>query len=362
MRKLFFLFFWISISVNAQDFKDSNTLEVSYLRGNVLPHTPDLQHLSGHPNGVMVNFLKQTHGTKEWQKAYDFPDYGGYFLYQQFDNKYLGANFSIGALYNFYFLNRNLQLKVCQGITYVTKPYDKITNSKNKAFGSTIMPNVNFGLSFKKENFIDKFGIQAGILFTHYSNGRSKSPNSGLNSYLLNLGVNYDFDGKSQNNKDTISNAKRFTEPLKYNLVLRTGVNESPIIGSGQSPFYHIGFYVDKRINRKSALQLGTELFLTTSFKDFIKFKSIAYPEKNIDPNTDYKRVGLFIGHELFVNRISLEAQVGYYIYEPFKNDISIYDRIGMKYYVSEKVSIGFMVKTHVFLAEALEFGVGIRL
>ncbi len=362
MRKIFYLFIWFSISVNAQDFKDSNTFEVSYLRGNVLPHTPDLHHLSGHPEGIMINFLKQTHGSKEWQKAYDLPDYGGYFLYQHFDNEFLGANYSIGALYNFYFLHRNLQLKVCQGITYVTKPYDKISNSKNKAFGSTIMPNVNFGLSFKKENFINKFGIQAGILFTHYSNGRSKSPNSGLNTYLLNIGVNYDFDGKSKNNNDTISSPVKFTQPLKYNFVFRTGVNESPIIGSGQCPFYHISFYLDKRINRKSALQLGTELFLTTSFKDFIIFKSIAYPEKNIDPNTDYKRVGLFVGHELFVNRISLEAQVGYYIYEPFKNDISIYDRIGMKYYVTDKISIGFMVKTHIFLAEALEFGVGVRL
>ena len=36
-----------------------------------------------------------------------------------------------------------------------------------------------------------------------------------------------------------------------------------------------------------------------------------AYPELNIDPNTDYKRVGVFVGHELFINRISLEAQAG---------------------------------------------------
>ena len=106
MRKIYYLFIWFSISINAQDFKDSNTLEISYLRGNVLPHTPDLHHLSGHPEGVMINFLKQTHGTKEWQKAYDFPDYGGYFLYQRFDNEYLGANYSVGALYNFYFLRR----------------------------------------------------------------------------------------------------------------------------------------------------------------------------------------------------------------------------------------------------------------
>ena len=68
------------------------------------------------------------------------------------------------------------------------------------------------------------------------------------------------------------------------------------------------------------------------------------------------------MGHELFVNRFSIEAQLGYYIYDPFKNEISIYDRAGLKYYISKKVFAGFTIKTHLFLAEALEFGVGVRL
>ena len=71
----------------------------------------------------------------------------------------------------------------------------------------------------------------------------------------------------------------------------------------------------------------------------------MAYPEKNIDPNTDYKRVGVFVGYELFVNRISLEAQLGYYVYEPFKNDIPVYDRVGMKYYITDRLFGKFYYK-----------------
>ena len=115
-------------------------------------------------------------------------------------------------------------------------------------------------------------------------------------------------------------------------------------------------------MNRKSALQLGTDLFLTNSFKDYIEYYSVAYPEEHLDPNTDYKRVGVFVGHELFINRISLEAQVGYYVYRPFKKDIPVYDRIGIKYYISDRVFSSFTIKTHMFLAEALEFGVVVRL
>ena len=108
-------------------------------------------------------------------------------------------------------------------------------------------------------------------------------------------------------------------------------------------------FYADKRFGRKSALQLGTELFLTQYFKEYIKYRSIAYPDANIDPNTDYKRVGLFVGHELFVNRFSIEAQLGYYIYEPYKNDISVYDRVGLKYYIFQK-SIRWIYHKNTFI------------
>jgi len=350
------------MAVFAQENNDTNAIEVSFLRGNVLPHTKDLYHLQGHADGVMLSFLKQTHGKDEWHSAYNFPDYGVYFEYQNYNNDFLGKVYAAGVQYNFYFLNRNLELKLSQGIGYATNPYDKVENSKNKAFGSTLMANTNIGLFYKKEHLLDKFGLQAGFLFTHFSNGRTKSPNSGINSFLLNVGVNYDFSKVTNKPRDTALVKKDFREPIKYNIVVRSGFNESPVIGSGQHPFYHIGFFVDKRFNRKSALQLGTDLFLTNSFKDFIKYKSVAFPELNIDPNTDYKRVGVFVGYELFVNRISLEGQVGYYVYRPFVNDIAIYDRVGFKYHINPKVYTSFSVKTHMFLAEALEFGVGVRL
>ncbi len=350
------------MAVFAQENNDTNAIEVSFLRGNVLPHTKDLYHLQGHADGVMLSFLKQTHGKDEWHSAYNFPDYGVYLEYQNYNNDFLGKVYAAGVQYNFYFLNRNLELKLSQGIGYATNPYDKVENSKNKAFGSTLMANTNIGLFYKKEHLLDKFGLQAGFLFTHFSNGRTKSPNSGINSFLLNVGVNYDFSKVTNKTIDTALVKKDFREPIKYNIVVRSGFNESPVIGSGQHPFYHIGFFVDKRFNSKSALQLGTDLFLTNSFKDFIKYKSVAFPELNIDPNTDYKRVGVFVGYELFVNRISLEAQVGYYVYRPFVNDIAIYERVGFKYHINPKLFASFSVKTHMFLAEALEFGVGVRL
>ncbi|MGL2964997.1 acyloxyacyl hydrolase [Flavobacterium sp. XGLA_31] len=363
MRHFFYFIVLISGVALAQN--NAFSIEASVLRGNTLAHKEDMYHLiQGHPEGLMLNYTVKTYGKKEWQRVYNFPDYGAYFLYQDFNSQPLGQAYALGGFYNFYFLNRHLQLRISQGIALVTNPYDKFTNSKNKAFGTPILDNTNLGLTYDNQTLLKPIGFHAGLMFTHYSNGRVKSPNSGINTYLLNIGLNYNLDKENPRvtTLDSTASKKNYRSHIYYNFVFRTGINESPIIRSGQRPFYHLGFYGEKRLNRKSALQLGTDLFLTESFKDYIKYYSVAYPEKHIDADTDYKRVGIFVGHELFINKVSLETQVGYYVYQPFKKDIAIYDRLGMKYNFNERIFASFTIKTHMFLAEALEFGVGVRL
>lgn len=363
MKRSFCLLVLLCFSVFGQTPETHFDVEANFLRGNVLAHTDKLNHLiTGHPEGVMVSFSKKTTGENDWEKIYNYPDYGVYFLHQDFKNQILGKNFAVGLHYNFYFLNRNLQFKIATGIAATTNPYDKEANSKNNAFGSKFMSNINLGLAYKKTNLLGNFGLETGLLFTHYSNGRTKSPNSGINTYNISLGINYSIEDPPIKQLDTTKSGAKFTEPLRYTIVFRGGVNESSVVNSGQHPFYHIGFFVDKRISRKSALQLGTEVFLSQYNKDFIKYQSVAYPNENLDPNTDYKRAGLFIGHELFINKLSFEAQVGYYIYQPYKFDMPIYDRLGLKYYINKKVFAGVSLKTHLFLAEALEFVIGVRL
>lgn len=363
MRNYLLSFLLFGLMASAQQNADSPLFEVHFLRGNVLPHTPEIYHLiTGHPEGVMLEFSRQTHSREEWQTAYHFPDYGLYFLYQDFKNEILGKNYALGAHYRFYFLRRHLSFQVAQGLAMTTHPYDKYTNSKNRAFGSRYMGNTNFVLNYQQDHILGGLGLEAGLYFTHFSNGRTKSPNSGINTYGINLGVRYDLTPQKKLIPDSIVPVKSVVEPIKFNAVFRYGFNESYVIGSGQKPFYHLGVYADKRLNRKSALQLGLDFFATTSIQEYINYRSIAYPEEHLDPDTDYRRLGLFIGHELFINRISIETQVGYYVYRPFNFDVRYYDRVGLKYYWSPVFYSSVAVKTHGFLAEAIEYGIGIRL
>ncbi|POS02544.1 lipid A 3-O-deacylase PagL [Flavobacterium croceum DSM 17960] len=362
MKKTTLILFFFTTIALGQISPNTHSFSTHIFRGTILPHSPELFHLQGHPTGAMLCYNIQTHGNKEWHSTYNFPDYGLFFVYQNFNNEFLGENFSVGGHYNFYFLNRHLQLKIAQGLAFANKPYNKETNSKNKAFGSQILGNLNLGLYYKTSLLKNYLDLDIGAQFLHYSNGRTKSPNSGINSYAITAGLTYNFDKPIANKIDSLVSLKKtYNESIKGNIVVRTGYNESAVINSGQHIFYHIGAYLDKRISRKSGLQLGTDLFLTKSFKDFIQYKANAFPELHIDPNTDYKRIGVFAGYEMYINKLSIEGQVGYYVYDPFKNEISIYDRIGLKYYISNTIFTGISLKTHVFLAEAVEYGIGIR-
>lgn len=358
------LFFCFSMML-AQDKTHTSYIDVNYYYGNIALHNNEILHLiKGHPEGTILGWNKKTFGFNDWEQRFNYPDYGVSFAYQNLKNPVLGNNYALYGHYNFYFLNRNLMLRIGQGLAYNTNPYDKETNFKNVAYGSKIMSSTYVMLNYKKERIFDRFGLQAGLSLIHYSNANVKAPNNSTNSIALNLGVTYNLEDEDLAYRYTIDKEadREFSEPVKYNLVFRSGINESDVIGSGQFAMYVASVYADKRINRSSALQLGADVFFSNFLKELIYYESVAFPEKNVSGDEDYKRVGVFAGHELFVNKMSLVTQLGYYVYYPFDFEGRVYFRVGLKRYFHKKWFGAISLKTHAAKAEGVEFGVGVRL
>lgn len=365
--KLFhtFIFCFIFFAVLAQENKNASYIDVNYFKGNIALHNTDILHLiKGRPEGYILSWNKKTFGFNDWEQRYNYPDLGVSFVYQNLKNEVLGEVSGLYAHYNFYFLQRHVMLRIGQGLAFTENPYDKVDNFRNIAFGSKIMSGTYLMLNYKKERIIDRFGLQAGFTLLHYSNANIKAPNTSINTVTLNLGLTYNLEDQAPEYIATVSNAKNetYTQPLKYNMVFRTGINESDVVGSGQYAFYILSAYADKRITRKSALQLGTDVFFSNFLKELIYYKSVSFPEENVTGNEDYKRVGVFAGHELFINKTSVVSQFGYYVYYPFDFEGKTYLRIGLKRYFSTKWFGAITLKSHGAKAEALEFGLGVRL
>ena len=359
--RVYLMFFGLLIF--SQDKPLSNSyFDLNYFTGNIALHNNDILHLvNGHPEGLIFSWNKKTFGTEAWQQRFNYPDYGASFIFQNLKNKVLGNNYGLYAHYNFYFFKRHLMLRIGQGIAYTTNPYDKEDNFKNIAFGSHLLSSTYLMLNYKKERLFHRIGLEGGLSLIHYSNANVKAPNTSINTIALNLGLSYNLDEEDVAYIDDLEDEK-FTERIKYNIAFRTGINQSDIIGSGQFPFYIFSAYADKRLNHVSAIQLGADLFFSNFLKELIYYQSVSFPEENVNGNEDFKRMGLFVGHELFINKMSIETQLGYYVYYPFDFEGRTYVRIGLKRYFGDKFFGAMTLKSHGAKAEAVEFGIGVRL
>ena len=362
LRVFLIIFFSITSIFSQENQREhSYSFDASPFYGSIILHNPDISHLiSEHPTGVILGYNRKTFGLEEWQQWYNYPDLGASFIYQNSHNETLGDVYGLYAHFNFYFFKRNLQFRIGQGVSYATDPYDRDTNFRNNAYGSRLLSSTFMMFNYQKENIYKNLGLKLGLSVLHYSNANIKAPNTSTNTLAFNAGLVYTLDGDET---EYIRREKeKLTEPIKYNLVFRTGVNESDNIGHGQYPFYIFSGYADKRVGRKSALQLGADVFFSNFLKELIEFQSISFPENNIDANTDYRRVGLFVGHELFINKLSIGTQLGYYVYYPFDFEGKVYNRFSLKRYFGDTFFGVVSLKSHGAAAEAVEFGIGVRL
>ena len=364
MRHFLTFCFCLSFAaVFSQDNKNISTLDANFFYGSILEHNPDISHLiTHHPTGFIFAYNRKTFGLKAWESRYNYPDWGFSFVYQDMKNYHLGENYSAYAHFNFYFLRRNLMFRIGQGIAYTTKPYDKENNFANNAYGSHLMSTTYVMLNYKRENIISGLGLQAGISIVHYSNANFKAPNTSTNTFAFNIGANYMLENDEKQEFIPSSEDKKFTEKVKYNIAFRTGINESDVIDIGRYPFYIVSGYADKRLNRKSAIQMGTDVFFSRFLKELIYYYSVAFPEYDVKGDEDWKRIGVFVGHELFINKMSLVTQLGYYVYYPYDFEGRVYNRIGLKRYFGDKYFGAITLKSHGAKAEAVEFGIGVRL
>ncbi|SDE34544.1 acyloxyacyl hydrolase [Ulvibacter litoralis] len=342
------------------------SIGVSSFYGYIFEHNTDISHLiEAHPTGVLITYNRKTFGANLAERQYNYPDWGFTFGYQNSHSETLGDQYALYAHYNWYFLKRNLLFSAATGVSYATNPFDKETNFSNNAYGTRFLSTTIFKLNYVRENLWKGFGLQAGLSFIHYSNANFRAPNTSTNSVVFNAGINYLFYNKQlpEYIASEETQEKSFSEQVKINAVLRYGWNESDVIGQGHFPFYVFSSYVDKRISYKNTLQIGVDVFFSDFLKELIRYRSIAYPEDGLTGTEDYRRLGMFIGHEFRFHKNAFMTQLGYYVYWPYEFEDRVYNRLGIKRYFFDGTMFGTIsVKSQWAKAEGFEFGIGIRM
>ena len=362
--RLFILFILLThISFAQQSPKYSYSLGAEVSNGIIHRHHEYIGHLiKGMPVGIELSLQKSTYGAKAWEANFGYPDVDFKISYYDLRNKeQLGHVVALSTGMAFHLLGKapfknQLQFYFGMGVAYATNSYNQEYNNLNNVISSRLSYNGNLKLAYHHQ-FGERLNAGVGLKITHFSNGSVKLPNNGLNLVSLNVMTSYKI---SKGKPDYISppeKVQKIDKRVRFGAVFRIGWAESSPPGSGVKPVYSLGFIAQKRVSQKSILDVGIEGFAN---------KAIEYEvthSHSFDGDTlDYRKIGFMFGNELVVNKLVLVTQLGVYLYNPYAPQNSLYTRLGLKYYFTDKLFASFSLKTHFAVAEVIEYSVGFRL
>jgi len=360
--KSFFLLFFIAVppfSSFAQLSKGNFNITSTIGYGFIIRHSNRMgQIASTHFNLYEISLRKITNGNREWHAPYHYPEFGIDVGFFPFKNPILGNGaFAIPFIEKKLAksVKSSLNFKIGYGLSYVSNPYNPENNFQNVAIsthvGYALRGEISY--SYKISSYLK---IRTVVMLTHFSNASFTQPNAGLNIPIIGVGVSYQPNAKKFSIiPDTFSHA--YEKKLKFNIIAAATVKEVGLPGGKKYWGFNMISYLNRRINRKSALNIGLDLFINSAQKHFIETDTTLGGRK-----PDFKQAAITIGHELFINKLSLVTQFGSYFYSPYPNLKPFYQRYFLKYQINKHFFAGVSLKCHFGTAEYVEVVTGIKL
>ncbi len=332
-------------------YSQNNThIAISTRYGFIYPHRPSIAYLvNKHIPAFDLTYSKQLH-TEKWHALYRYPYYGAGMYFANLGNKtYTGQAIAVYGFWDIPIYSRqhhSLNYSFALGIAYLTKSYDFKTNYYNLVIGSPINAFVDFGLY--QSFYIKHIRINAGISYTHYSNGAVTKPNLGFNIPAFKLSLGY-VKRHYAIAKDSLPE-KKCPPTYEYTIFLAGGIRQN----STTDPFYYfantLSVNAERYFSVKRKAGIGFDLFYDPSIP---QRNSFSY--KN--PYTPYTRGGIHLSYDLVINRMSIGMHVGRYIWDRYLPDGWIYSRVGVRYRLNRCLLAGLFIKSHFAKADLIEFG-----
>lgn len=355
------IFIWLLFSeiLNAQ-VKKVYTTGSSYFFGSNINKDSDREFGSTNPVGAEIYFQNHHDGSRYWEKVYNYPHTGWSITWIDHRNKTLGSSFALNRYMNYVLFRRNyfeFYLKASLGIMYASKIYETGSNSKDR-FNNAISQFINFSEQLGLGLYIypvKHLCINFVSTTTHFSNGAISQPNDGLNLWLLQFGLAYT-TGERAASFYKIPGYEQDNKRIRVNVNIAGGVKQLTPENKKKYPLFSFSVYVDKKITRINALNIGFDGFLNYGVKYDVE-NNTAYH------GVDFKRFGISAGHELFINRVGFLTQVGYHFYSPYPDMSPFYQKLGLKYYITDKFFVSITLRTfNLEISDEITGGFGLRL
>jgi hypothetical protein len=330
------------------------------IKGFILKHNEYVGHLANsRPSAIELSLQQKLNGKREWESLYNKPLLSYGLSYYNLKNPKLGHLIVGSAAIDLPLKrtkNTGLYFRIGTGLVYSTNPYDRETNNQNNMISSalTVLLQTRLTCEIKLNDYIY---LTPNLNVTHASNGALRAPNRGVNIVTANMGMSYKIKSQEEQDRQEITPVEKI--PHQVYIMISGGQNTRTLQVRDPKPFFNIVLFGQKYINKKSDLGLGIDYSHSYSLKEQIATSWFRiYDDEEI---TDFKRLGLLIGHELKFGKLGIITQLGVYIYNPSKLSMPLYQRYGLRYQFHENIMAQISFKTHAATAEQVELGIGWR-
>lgn len=250
------------------------------------------------------------------------------------------------------------------GLTYDLKPYDSQENPLNDAIGSNI--SVYFNLNFGGRLWVSReMDFTYGFDLTHFSNGRTFTPNFGLNMAGLNIGMLYYFN-RAQKYADN---------SLRPETILEVRPTLPPTSEVIRNSHFYFSLYQAIGTTQNFGATDGARYFNASTsieavYKHSMKHSWLVgfdvlydgslqpdYPEKS-----EQFAYAIHPGYDFSFWKLDIRAQVGIYLGDN-KGKGSYFMRPALRYRFNDVFFAQVGLKTTSgFTADWVEFGAGFKL
>lgn len=260
----------------------------------------------------------------EWKRQLNHPETGVTFSYVSLGNStQLGNAISVVPYVDFKVFNKwsnRYNFKVGLGASYFPTIYDEIENPNNKAIST------HFTWAFRSNLYYElvqseNYKVKLGLGYFHNSNGHTRLPNNGLNTFLFSMYSELNF------NKKEISvvedNNGSHPKTLQRYFTTRFGLGQRVLskYNNDSKDVYVFSASTGKIINKTFKYGYGMYYRLYKDYYDYINengpLVTELYPEYRDNPSWYASNIGVFGSGELLLSHFGIEFELGINLHKP---------------------------------------------
>ncbi len=314
---------------------------------NVTDHIYSLELFAG----------RQYTGINFWDRLYRYPEAGiGYYYGSLGNNKVFGK---AHALYPYFsaplYSGKKYRANylIGAGVAYITKTFDLDENNLNILIGSHLNAFIRFAIQ-NEYQLSERLTLSNELVMIHYSNGRIKSPNKGLNQVTTSIGLKY---FPEYGNTVRSADIPGFQRKNEFSLVSGYATKMIDHFNTGRYNVFALACDYSRHISYKRELTAGLDISYDGSL-----IKLISDDTGSKAGTTQAVRIGIHAGQEVKFYDVGITLQAGAYIYNKWKKENHfIYQRYGIRYYLSDSIFAAAVLKAHLGVADYLTWGIGLN-